>query len=157
MVLEVVLFFLPLSAGHGDPGSCPGTPNGERRWLLYILQFMPFQKLWEYKTFTTQHVAHHITHISDLAFSLLFIFVVPFPHFTQHPIFTISTTNHRVHLLSEVPIGATIGLVASRAVTRLRHWEAVCIYLKVKIDGDSRYQKVGHRKGTETKPICRDG
>ena len=31
------------------------------------------------------------------------------------------------------------------------------IYLKVKIDGDSRYQKVGDRRGTENKPICRDG
>ena len=31
------------------------------------------------------------------------------------------------------------------------------IYLKVKIDGDSRYQKVGDCKGAKNKPICRDG
>ena len=30
--------------------------------------------------------------------------------------------------------------------------EKIC--LKVKIDGDSRYQKVGDRKGSENKPIC---
>ena len=30
-------------------------------------------------------------------------------------------------------------------------------YLKVKIDGDSRYQKVGDRKGSKNKPICRNG
>ena len=30
-------------------------------------------------------------------------------------------------------------------------------YLKVKIDGDSRYQKVGGCKGSKNKPICRDG
>ena len=30
-------------------------------------------------------------------------------------------------------------------------------YRKVKIDGDSRYQKVGDRKGSKKKPRCRDG